>query len=41
MLINRADKVGIIALPDGSPQNRKLDTTARNILWHILSDLER
>lgn len=38
---SRADKVGIIALANGSPQNRKLDTTARKILWHILSDLER
>ena len=38
---SRADKVGVIALANGSPQNRKLDTTARKILWRILSDLER
>ncbi len=38
---SRADKVGIIALANGSPQNRKLDTTARKILWQILSDLDR
>jgi CubicO group peptidase (beta-lactamase class C family) len=38
---SRADKVGIIALANGSPQNRKLDTAARKILWHVLSGLDR
>ncbi len=38
---SRADKVGIIALANGSPETRKLDTTARKILWSILSDVKR
>lgn len=38
---SKADKVGIIALANGSPQNRKLDTTALKIFRHILSGLER
>ncbi len=38
---SRADKVGIFALANGAPQNRKLDMTVRKILWRILSDLDR
>jgi CubicO group peptidase (beta-lactamase class C family) len=38
---SRADQVGIIALANGSPETRKLDTTARKILWSILSDVKR
>jgi serine-type D-Ala-D-Ala carboxypeptidase/endopeptidase len=38
---SRPDKVGIVALANGSPQNRKLDIIARKILWHLLADLKR
>ena len=36
MAFSRADKVGIIVLANGNPQNRALDATARRILRQML-----